>query len=115
MSAILLLPAADAGTLGVGVAWVLASMAVLGLSSGLWDIALFTMRQRRTDPVLMGRAFAISMAFNQTGVPIGAALAGQLAAVSVELVIALSVGAGMLGAALAGVLVPIHDPHEAGG
>lgn len=114
-SAILLLPAAGTGSIGVGVAWVLASMALLGLSSGLWDISLFTMRQRRTNPVLMGRAFAISMAVNQSGVPVGAALAGWLAAVSVEWVIVVSVVAGWLGAVLAAGLVPKHDLLEAGG
>jgi hypothetical protein len=37
------------------------------------DIALFTMRQRRTDPAWIGRAFAVSMALNFVGFPIGAA------------------------------------------
>lgn len=48
------------------------SMLLIGLLSGPLDIALFTIRQRRTDPAWMGRAFAISMAINFSGFPIGA-------------------------------------------
>lgn len=114
LSAVLLLPGAQASSVGVGVTWVLLSMALLGFSSGLWDIALFTLRQRRTDPVLMGRAFAISMAMNQTGVPIGAAVAGWMAPISVESAIAVSAGVGLFGAVLAAVLVPMRDPLDAG-
>ena len=52
-------------------------VAPLGLLVGPTDIALFTVRQRRTDPAWMGRAFSVSMAFNYLGVPIGAAVAGH--------------------------------------
>jgi MFS family permease len=109
LSATLLLPAVLTPSVGVGVAWVLASMAVLGFSGGLWDIAIFTLRQRRTDPSVMGRAFAISMAMNQTGVPAGAAFAGWMAATSLEATVLVGVCAGLLGAMLAGVLVPRSD------
>ena len=47
---------------------------------GPFDIAFLTLRQRRTDPAAFGRMFAISMAFNQLGNPIGAALSGPLIA-----------------------------------
>jgi MFS family permease len=57
---------------------VAAALAVAGLLIGPIDIALFTLRQRRTDPAWLGRAFAVSMALNFSGVPIGAALAGPL-------------------------------------
>jgi MFS family permease len=106
LSALLLLPATRTSTVSVGVAWVLASMALLGFSGGLWDIAIFTLRQRRTDPALMGRAFAISMAMNQTGVPAGAAFAGWMVSSSVEVAVVVGVCAGLLGAMLAGLLVP---------
>jgi predicted MFS family arabinose efflux permease len=49
-----------------------------GLASGPFDIGLFTLRQRRTDPAWFGRAFAVSMALNYVGTPIGSALAGPL-------------------------------------
>ena len=53
-------------------------MFIFGLLNGCADIALFTVRQRRTDPAWMGRAFAVSMAFNFMGFPIGAAIAGAI-------------------------------------
>lgn len=106
VAAILLVPAIRSGSTVVGVVWVFASMGVLGFMTGLWDIALFTMRQRRTDPRLFGRAFAISMAFNQMGLPIGAALAGWLAEDAIGVAVAVSIVAAFLGASLAVVLVP---------
>src|SRR5438270_229675 len=54
------------------------AIALFGLAMGPFDIGLFTLRQRRTDPMWFGRAFAVSMALNSVGNPIGAALAGPL-------------------------------------
>jgi hypothetical protein len=76
---------------------------------GVSDIALFTVRQRRTDPAWIGRAFAVSMALNYVGLPIGAGAAGVLAAGSIEAaVLILGVGGAAGGAAAAAFLVPRH-------
>jgi MFS family permease len=69
---------------------VAACLAVFGLLVGPVDIALFTIRQRRTDPAWMGRAFAVSMSLNFSGVPIGTALAGPLVGWSLDLTIYLA-------------------------
>src|SRR4029077_15211423 len=37
------------------------AVTLLGLATGPFDIGLFTLRQRRTDPAWFGRAFAVSM------------------------------------------------------
>jgi hypothetical protein len=50
------------------------AIVLLGLSTGPFDIGLFTLRQRRTDPAWFGRAFAVSMSLNSVGNPIGSAL-----------------------------------------
>ena len=105
----LLLPAT--GVLGpiepaVGLALVVGSMFVFGLLNGPLDIALFTIRQRRTDPAWMGRAFAVSMAFNFLGFPIGALIAGALATDSLALAVVVGAITCLLGAAIAQLLVP---------
>jgi hypothetical protein len=79
---------------------------LLGVLTGPADIALFTVRQRRTDPAWMGRAFAVSMGFNYIGVPVGAALAGLLAASSLVAAVVLGVVACLAAALFAAVLVP---------
>jgi hypothetical protein len=80
------------------------------LLTGPMDIALFTVRQRRTDPAWMGRAFSVSMAFNFVGVPIGAALAGLLAESSIELaIVTLGIGGALVASASAAFLVPRTD------
>jgi hypothetical protein len=89
-----------------------ASQFLLGLLGGPMDIALFTMRQRRTDPAWIGRAFAVSMALNFVGFPIGAALAGTLAAVSLELAIGAAVVATVLAVVFAIFLVPRNESVE---
>jgi hypothetical protein len=73
------------------------------------DIGLFTIRQRRTDPAWMGRAFAVSMAFNFVGYPIGAALAGAIAAVSIDAAIIVGAVACVLAELLAAVMIPRHE------
>ena len=108
----LVLPAA--GVLGpiapeVGLALMVAMMFLFGLLNGSTDIALFTVRQRRTDPAWMGRAFAVSMAFNFVGFPVGAALAGALVTVSLAATIWVAVVACLGAAALAAVLIPARE------
>jgi MFS family permease len=98
----LLLP--DAGVLPV-----IAAMAVSGLVNGPMDVAMFTVRQRRTDPAWMGRAFAVSMSFNFAGFPIGSAIGGVIAGQSIELAVALAVAACVLACILAYRLIPAHD------
>lgn len=57
---------------------VILAICLYGAANGPFDIGLFTLRQRRTDPAWFGRAFAVSMALNYVGTPIGSALAGPL-------------------------------------
>jgi len=95
---------------GVGLALVIGAMTLLGLLNGPIDIALFTVRQRRTDPAWMGRAFAVSMAFNFMGYPFGAIIAGSLAADSLGLVVAMGVVACLVGGGLALWLIPASAP-----
>ena len=108
---LLLLFAAGASTAAVGLAFLAGGLALGGLLNGPMDIGLFTIRQRRTDPAWMGRAFAVSMAFNFLGYPIGAVLAGVIAAVSIEAAIVAGAVACVLGAVAAAVLIPRHAPR----
>jgi MFS family permease len=106
----LILPAAGAGGvevgLGAGLAFLAAHSLTIGLLQGPLDIALFTVRQRRTDPAWMGRAFAVSMAVNFMGFPIGAAAAGAIATVSLPAAVGLGVVACLVGGTLAAIMVP---------
>ena len=111
-AAALLLVAADppGGSATLGIVVAAAALGTVGLLNGPLDIALFTVRQRRTDPAWMGRAFAVSMAFNFVGYPIGAALAGTVAERSIEASIWIGVAACLAAAVLAATLVPRHEP-----
>jgi MFS family permease len=111
---LLLLAGADAGSAAVGVAIVALGLAIGGALNGPMDIGLFTIRQRRTDPAWMGRAFAVSMAFNFLGYPIGAALAGVIAAVSIEAAIIVGAVACLASAVIAAVMIPRHQPAIGG-
>jgi predicted MFS family arabinose efflux permease len=84
----------------------LAYMAVAGVLLGPTDIALFTLRQRRTDPAWTGRAFAVSMSFNYLGIPIGSLIAGALATSSIDAAIALGVGACLAAGVIGAVTIP---------
>ena len=93
----------------LGLAFLAAWAIILGVSNGPVDIALFTIRQRRTDPAWTGRAFAVSMALNFVGFPIGAAIAGVLADISLPLAILPGIAAAVAGLVLAARLVPRED------
>jgi MFS family permease len=101
--AILLVPA--------GIIAPIAAMALFGLTNGPLDVAMFTVRQRRTDPAWMGRAFAVSMSFNFAGYPIGAAIGGFLAARSIELAVVVAVLACLVATVFAARLIPARAPE----
>jgi hypothetical protein len=103
----LLLVAAGQGSVPLGLGVLFLEMLLVGLLIGPMDIALFTVRQRRTEKAWMGRAFAVSMAFNYLGMPVGAALAGLLAETSLEAaILILGVGGLLAATAAAAFLVP---------
>ncbi|HEY8953139.1 MAG TPA: MFS transporter [Candidatus Dormibacteraeota bacterium] len=84
-------------------------LVVMGIANGPFDISLFTLRQRRTDPAWFGRAFAVSMSVNFVGTPIGSALAGTLIERSVDVALWTAV-AGVLVAGIFPMLtIPAHD------
>jgi len=99
----------------MGIATIGAAQLLVGLVNGPFDIAMFTVRQRRTDPAWLGRAFAISMGFNYIGVPIGAVLAGLIAANSLGGAVILGIGASVASGVLSAILVPAGDPAPAPG
>ena len=108
----LALPAA--GVLGpiapeLGLALLIAMMLGYGVLNGSVDIALFTVRQRRTDPAWMGRAFAVSMAFNYLGFPVGAVIAGILVTVSIPAAIGVGIAASVVAALAAAFLIPARE------
>jgi MFS family permease len=100
-------PAVALPVIGLGLIGV--TMLLVGALNGPLDIALFTIRQRRTDPAWLGRAFSISMTFNYAGFPIGAALAGVLAEVDLNYAIGAAIIASGLAAVFAAVLVPREE------
>ena len=108
---LLLLAGAGAAVPIVGLAWVAAALALSGLLNGPMDIGLFTIRQRRTDPAWMGRAFAVSMGFNFIGYPIGTAIAGALAAISIEASIVVGAVACVVAGVAAALMIPRRAPE----
>jgi MFS family permease len=84
-------------------------LAFIGLFNGPMDVAMFTIRQRRTDPAWMGRAFAISMALNFAGFPLGSAIGGLLVTRSVELTVVIAAATALLAAIAAWRLIPERD------
>ena len=86
------------------------SMALVGLLNGPLDIGMFTIRQRRTDPALLGRAYAVSMSFNFMGFPVGSAIAGVLAPASLDGAILFGVAACLAAGLIAAILVPRLGP-----
>jgi MFS family permease len=88
---------------------VLLVMAIIGFLNGPIDIALFTLRQRRTDPSWTGRAFAVSMAFNYAGTPIGSGIAGAMASHSIEAAIVFGAVASFASAILAVGMIPSSE------
>ena len=110
--ALLLVPAGAVGAAqpALGFAVLCLALLLMGLLEGPMDIGLFTIRQRRTATAWIGRAFAISMAANAIGYPVGSAVAGTVSETSLQVAIVLAIVACLSAAFLATRLVPRDDP-----
>lgn len=81
-------------------------LAVVGACAGPVDVAVLSLRQRRTDPRRLGRVLAISMSLNMCGLPAGAALGGMLASGSTAIAFLAAAAVAALAAVAAFVLLP---------
>jgi MFS family permease len=94
-------------------ALVVAGMLLLGIANGPYDIGLFSLRQRRTPPAWLGRAFAVSMSLNFLGFPVGTAIGGVLVARSLDLALLVAVLTVVVATALPLTLIPAQPDPEA--
>lgn len=99
--------AAEFGFGGLAIGLMLA-----GVVSGPIDVALLTLRQRRTDPHQLGRVLSISMSLNLAGFPLGSAVAGMLITTSLSATFALA-GLTSVIAAMATVSIPSDSARPA--
>jgi len=88
------------------------AMALFGLGNGPLDIALFSLRQRVTDPAMFGRAFAVSMSLNFVGIPVGSAITGPIVAHSVAAAFAMATGFAVAATLIALAMLP-SQPRSA--
>lgn len=89
-----------------GVPLLVVSMLLFGFSAGPIDLGLFALRQRRTDPAWFGRAFAVSMALNYAGAPIGSALGGPIVEQSVLVALVVSAVVSLFGVVMPFLTIP---------
>lgn len=88
-----------------GLAGLATGMLLLNFAAGPVDVAVLTLRQRRTDPARLGRVLAVSMSLNMCGLPIGSAIGGILVTHSTTLALAAAALASVISAAVI-ALVP---------
>jgi MFS family permease len=88
---------------------VFAAGAVTGVTGSAANVALFAMRQRRTHRDWFGRAFAVSMAMNFSGQPIGSAISGPLLSRSIAVPMLLAAAITVLAIPAALWLIPARD------
>jgi MFS family permease len=91
---------------------VFVALGAFGFLNGPLDIALFTIRQRRTDPAWLGRAIVVSGALNFVGFPIGSAITGWLVGFSVTVAVLFGVVACLAGGLIAWLLIPARVPER---
>jgi predicted MFS family arabinose efflux permease len=82
------------------------ALVIRGVAEAFYDVPMFTLRQRRTDPAWLGRAFAVSMSLNFVGYPIGSAIGGTLAAIGPELALAVALATWLAAVASLYLFVP---------
>jgi predicted MFS family arabinose efflux permease len=80
------------------------AMAIAGFVAGPVDVGLLTLRQRRIDPVQLGRVLSVSISLNVAGLPLGAALGGILVTGSLPAAFVAAAIAAALGAVAVGMV-----------
>jgi MFS family permease len=83
-----------------------AGLVIFGLGTGPYDLGLFAVRQRRTDPRKFGRVLAISMGLNFAGVPVGSAIAGVLSQWTVVVALGVAAAIALLGCVIPFLVIP---------
>lgn len=78
---------------------------IAGAFMGPVDVALLSLRQRRTSPTILGRVLSVSISLNLAGYPIGAAIGGWTVAKSPSLAFA-TAAAFSLAAASFTLMIP---------
>ena len=91
-----------------GLAGLASGLAVVGFFSGPIDVGVLTLRQRRTDPTWLGRAIAVSMSLNMSGLPIGSALGGILSGWSLPAAFGAAAVACLIASAVAWAWLPVR-------
>jgi len=108
------------GILGIGagiaaiasassLAGLVVGVVLVGIGGSVMDVALFSLRQRVTDPAWFGRAFAVSMHLNYSGIPVGSALSGPLLAISTPVALVAAVAFAIAAAGLTFAMVPSSE------
>jgi MFS family permease len=81
-------------------------IAIAGGADAASSVSAFSLRQRRTARAWFGRAFAVAMALNFSGVPVGSALAGPVLGVSTTFAVLVAAGLTLAGSAVIQLKVP---------
>jgi Major Facilitator Superfamily len=92
-----------------GLSGLVVGLMLMGAAAGPIDVGVLTLRQRRTDPVELGRVVAISMSLNLSGGPVGSALAGLLVTWSLTGTLAVAAVACLLATICAVALIPADE------
>jgi MFS family permease len=96
-----------------GLAGLTFGLALVGFLAGPVDVGVLSLRQRRTEASWFGRVLAVSMSFNMSGLPLGAALGGVLVTQSLPTAFAIAAVASALSGLAAYTLVPARPEKPA--
>jgi MFS family permease len=92
------------------IAVIAVGIAIAGGADAASSVSAFSLRQRRTARAWFGRAFAVSMALNFSGVPVGSALAGPFLGVSTTFAILVAAALTLAGSAMLQLKIPAAAP-----
>jgi MFS family permease len=93
-------------SVSLGLAGLAIGLAIVGFLAGPIDVAVLSLRQRRTEARWFGRVLSISMSLNMSGLPLGSALGGLLLATSLPLAFAVAALVSVMASVAAYWLIP---------